>query len=84
MNKFKKGVEVTRELPGEEIRGFLEKVNQPKAQDLQKRQTYMIDLETIERMDRLSQGQRGFKVWLVNEALKEKLDRLEAEMTADR
>lgn len=80
MSKFKQGVEVTKELPGEEIRGFLEKVSKPKAQDLQKRQTYMIDKDLIARMDRLSEGKpRGFKVWLVNEALREKINRLEAE-----
>lgn len=61
-----------------EDKGFLEKQAQPKQYDLQKRQTYMIDNELIERMNVLAEKYgRGFKVWVINEALREKLDRIE-------
>lgn len=79
MNRFKDKVEVANQPQvNPELAGFIEKVKKPKAYDLQKRQTYMIDIDLIERMDRLAQvNPRGFKVWLVNQALREKLDRME-------
>lgn len=79
MSKFRQEVEVASQpQTNPELEGFIKKVSEPKAYELQKRQSYMIDLELIERMDRLAQVQgRGFKVWLVNQALKEKLDKLE-------
>lgn len=77
MNRFKDKVEVANQPQvNPELAGFIEKTNKPKAYDLQKRQTYMIDIDLIERMDRLA-VKRGFKVWLINQALREKLDRLE-------
>jgi len=79
MNRFKDKVEVANQPQvNPELAGFIEKTNKPKAYDLQKRQTYMIDIDLIERMDRLAQvNPRGFKVWLINQALREKLDRME-------
>lgn len=65
-----------------EMKGFTEKTHQPKQNDLQKRQTYMIDKDLIRRMDVLAEKHgRGFKVWLVNQSLREKLDRIEKEET---
>lgn len=65
-----------------EVKGFLDKQAQPKGYDLKKRQTFMIENELVERMDKLAEEHgRGFKVWLANEALREKLDRIEKEET---
>lgn len=71
----KRQTEEQREM---EVQGFLKKQAEPKKYELQKRQSYMMDRDLLERMDAMAEEHgRGFKVWLINQALREKLDRMQ-------
>lgn len=62
------------------IASWEERTRRPLVEETSKRSTFLIDLELLERLNRMSATQkRGFKTWLVNEAIRDKLDQLEEE-----
>lgn len=59
---------------------WTQRERRPLVEETSKRSTFLLNKELIDRLNRVSSGQRrGFKTWLVNKAIKEMLDKIEEE-----